>query len=143
MTGIYKYIILKELRLIIQFHQTEVNFEDIKNLKTQIIQDKDYDPSYKTLADLRLAKIVSKNIDEVHLYGKWLSEMVEVNGEFSKAIITSTPNQVAISTIMSKTKALKDFSYNIFSTLAGSLSYLQIHNRNFKFIENTIESMVE
>ena len=57
MSGIYKYLILNKLKLIIQFHQNDLTFDEIKKLKISIIVGPNYDASFNYIIDLRLTNL--------------------------------------------------------------------------------------
>lgn len=140
MKGVYRYIILEEINLIIQVYQGDVTLSGLKNMKRNLFQDKYYNSEYKVLTDARLSNN-SLTIKEVEEYGTWTGEQLK-SGSFNlNAILTSTPQQVVQSSIFSLNENLKKYNYKVFSTLEGSLNYLHIDFSNIETIKIEINKM--
>jgi len=142
MKGIYKYKVLKEQKLIIAFHKNIVTIKELKLVRALIMNDKDVDPSFKILIDLRSAKF-DITIEEMSNYGKWLSKNTELKQSSPKIILTNTPNQVVYSTIFSRTMGINEFGYSVYSSLYDSLVFLQIDKKDFKIVKEQLERIIE
>ena len=138
MKGLYRYCILKEIGLIIQFHQNDLTLEGIKKLKLDIINDKDFSPDYKFIVDVRLTTVV---LDEYELeqYGNFVSENLKLTGSQKLALLTDTPEQAAKSIIYTLNKKIHPLKYGIYSTLEASLNWLDIDTANIGLIESEIK----
>jgi hypothetical protein len=140
MKGIYKYVILEKINLIIQFFQGEIILSDLKKMRQNLFQDKYYNPNYRILADFRLSNI-NLSIEDVEEYGKWIGTKLNSSSSSSYAILTSTPKQVALSSIFISNENLKKDNYRVFSTMESSLNYLHIDISNIETIETKINKM--
>ena len=140
MKGIYKYIILKNLNLIIQFYQGKITYEGLLKLNQEILKDNNYNPNFGILVDFRLSKS-NISIEEIKSYSKWVNEQSILNRLNNRVILTNTPEQVTKSTIFSLEEEVKEFNYLIFSTLENSLTSLNIDISNLERVEIEIEQM--
>jgi hypothetical protein len=140
MKGICKYVILEKFNLIIQFFQGEIILSDLKKIKRNLFQDKFYNPDYKILADFRLSNS-NMSIEDVEEYGKWIGTKLKSSNASSYAILTSTPKQVALSSIFVSNEHLKKDNYRVFSTMESSLNYLHLDTSNIEIIEAKINKM--
>jgi len=114
--------------------------EGLKIMKSNLFHDKHFNPKYNVLGDLRLSKN-NFTIKEVEKYGKWFEEQLKFQSLSLKAILTSTPRQVVQATIFSLKNNLKKNNYEVFSTLEGSLKYLQIDFSHIEIIKIEIKKM--
>jgi hypothetical protein len=140
MKGICKYVILEKFNLIIQFFQGEIILSDLKKIKRNLFQDKFYNQDYKILADFRLSNI-NLSIEDVEEYGKWIGTKLKSSSSSSYAILTSTPEQVALSSIFISNENLKKDNYRVFSTMESSLNYLHLDTSNIEIIEAKINKL--
>jgi hypothetical protein len=139
MKGVYKYIMLKELKLIIQFYQGDITLDGLINLKKEVLQDKSYNSDYGLLGDFRLSNILL-NMDEVEEYGNWLKKNSIRNN--LNIIITSTPHQTVKTVIFGLNKKLINYHFETCSTLEHSLKHLNVELKNLKKVETEIEKMI-
>lgn len=141
MNGIYKYLILNELKVIIQFHQYDLSFEEIKNLKLSIIADPNYDSSFNYIIDLRLTN-VKMSLIELQLYGDWVQEKLQTNNK-NLALLTSNPIQVSNAMLFKLNDNFKNLAYEVFCTMEGALNHVNLDLSNLDFIENEINKLKE
>lgn len=139
MSGIYKYLILNKLKLIIQFHQNDLTFDEIKKLKQSIIVDSNYDASFNYMIDLRLTN-VKMSLKELQLYGNWVQETLNTNHK-NLALLTSNPNQVSNAILFKFNDNIKSLHYEVFSSMEGALGHVNIDLSNLKYIENEINKL--
>jgi hypothetical protein len=142
MKDIYKYSILKEVGLVIQFHQNKLTFEGIKKLKSDIINDKDFNPYYVFIIDVRKAEIIMTRT-ELEDYGDWVVENLKLKGLRRLALLTENPDQVVKSTIYTLNVKVSPLNYNIFSSLEGAIPWLNIDTANIDLIRAEINKLVE
>ena len=138
--GVYRYTILEEINLIIQFYQGDITLSGLKNMKRNLFQDKGYNSEYKVLSDLRLSNN-SLALEEVEEYGIWMGKKLKAVRVNLSAILTSTPQQVVQSMIFSLNKNLEKDSYTVFSTLESALLYLRVDISYSEVIEIEINKM--
>lgn len=137
--SIYKYLIIKHLNLIIQFHQNDLTFEGLKKLKLSIIDDPDYDPNFNFIVDLRLSEI-KMTPDELLGYGNWVEDVLNDKRK-QMALLTSKPHQVTQAMLFKLNDNLKNLCYDVFCTTEGTLRHVDIDLSNIEFIEREIEKL--
>lgn len=139
MSGIYKYLILNKLKLIIQFHQNDLTFDEIKKLKQSIIVDSNYGASFNYIIDLRLTNL-KMSLNELQLYGNWVQETLSTNHK-NLAILTSNPNQVSNALLFKLNDNLKSLHYEVYSSMEGALGHVNVDLSNLEHIENEINKL--
>lgn len=140
MADVYEYSILKDIGLIIQYHQNNITLNKMKQLKTDIINDKDFNPKFGFIVDIRNANV---NLTENELleYGNWVRENLKLTGLMRLVLLTSTPDQVTKTIIFSLNENISPLHYKTFSTLAASIKWLTIDLSNLDLIEKEIEKL--
>ena len=136
---VYKYLIIKSLKLIVQFHQNNLSYEGLKKLKLSIINDPEYDPCFNFLLDLRLAD-TKMTPQELNNYGNWV-EAVLYDKPKQMALLTSNPHQVSRAFIFKLNENFKNLSYEVFSTMEGALNHVGVDVSNAQFVENEIDKL--
>jgi len=142
MENIYRYSILNNIGLIIQYHENNLTLNGIKRLKSEIIEDKHYNPEYVFLVDVRRAKIKMTG-DELFEYGIWTKEIMKLKGLMRLAILTNDPEQVAVSTIYTLNEKMLPLKHQVFSTLDAALDWLHVDISNQNVVEVEIDRIRE
>ena len=142
MRDIYKYLILNDIGLIIQYHQNNLTYDGIKKLKLAIIKDKGFNPDFGFIVDCRKANI-AMNIEELIEYGAWVAENLKLNGLKRIVLLTRTPAQVAKSTIYALNEKIAPLNYQVFSTMEASLEWLHIDPAFTDRVEMEIRNLSE
>ena len=139
MSGIYKYLILNKLKLIIQFHQNDLTFDAIKKLKQSIIVDPNYDASFNYIIDLRLTN-VKMSFKEIQLYGNWVQETLNTNHK-NLALLTTNSIQVSNALLFKLNDNIKSLHYEVYSSMEGALGHVNVDLSNLEYIENEINKL--
>lgn len=140
MKNTYKYKILKDAELVIQFHKNDLTYEDAKKLKLKIINDVDFRHNFSFLIDVREAKykVTEESSKE---YGKFVSDNLMSKGLIKIAILTDTPEQVVNATIFALEQCFVSSKYKVFSTLKEAIRWLNIHVNKLDTIISEINRM--
>lgn len=141
MKDIYKYKILKDIGLIIQFHQNSITLDEMKQLKRDIINDEDFNPSFGFIVDIRKSK-VNLSIEELLGYGDWIKENLKLTGLMRLVLLTSTPDHVAKTTLFSLNENISPICYKTFSTIEASIQWLNIDSCNLDYVKNEIDKLI-
>jgi hypothetical protein len=134
MKNIYKYKIIKDAGLVIQYHRNDLTYEDAKKLKIKILNDVDFSPDFSFLIDVREARSKVTN-ESTKNYGDFVSDNLVSKGLKKIAILTDTPEQVANATIFALEQGYVSSQYKIFSTLKGAARWLNIDKLEFIYYE--------
>lgn len=141
----FKYKILPELALIIEFWKGEFMFKEIIELKTLESSHPDWKASYNVLSDARLS-IMELNFDNANkddFIGNYTQENAEKFAKHSKtALLTNFPHQVVMS-ILLQNKIPKEIKLKVkeFSTVGAALKWLGINSLEFERINNILEQL--
>tara|TARA_R110000868_G_scaffold720_4_gene5241 strand:+ start:4163 stop:4594 length:432 start_codon:yes stop_codon:yes gene_type:complete len=139
MTGIYKYLIIKPLKLVVQFHQNDLTFNGIKKLKQSIIDDPEYNSNYNFIIDLRLANI-KMDQNELHLYGDWVESILN-DEKKHLSLLTLNSRQVISALLFKLNDNFKNLHYDVFSTMEGALTHVDVDISNMPFVESEIDKL--
>ncbi len=116
------YVILKKQGLIVQCLENKITLPGLKKFVYSILYDPSYNSSYKQILDLRKTYI-NLSISEISGLVSWMKEK-SILPVSPIAIISSSPNQVAKSTIFVSMIQTSTSSYKIFSTPDAALDWL-------------------
>lgn len=140
------YSILKDIGLIIQYHEVLYSIEEAREIKIKFRQDKNYNPSFPILVDIRNTVVNLKSNDLIK-HGDWINDTFKSDKILIEPVkvvlLTSKPDQVAYSTIFTNNENLKNLNYTIFSTLKASLEWFNISKKHTHTIEMEIERLSE
>ena len=140
MKNIYKYKILKDAGLVIQYHKNELTYEDTKTLKLKIINDIDFSHNFSFLIDVREVKYKVTE-ESTKKYGNFVSDNLISKGIKKIAILTDTPEQVVNATIFALTQGFVSSQYEIFSTLVEAIRWLNVDINKLDIISSELNRM--
>ena len=136
------YKILPEFKLILENFKGQVTVEDIINLKKIESMDNSYNPKFNIIADIRDSEYISYDSaieSTISLYFNFRSTFF-TNSKV--AILTATPHQVVISTILKKLCTnLESLLIEIFSTMEAAIRFINIPIENFNHIKDIISDL--
>ena len=135
-----KYCFLKEIALIIQYHQGDFTFDNYKAIRQEILANKDYNSEYRILCDARNS-IVKFSLHELEEAGNWTFEKMKSKGIIKRAFLTNTPDQVVRSFLYATNKKISNNYYETFSTLSAALNWLGVSSRYIDTVEYEIEKL--
>lgn len=130
--------VIPELNLIIFSWKGIVTIEAWMKQKVNIVNHKDFRLNLKSLEDLREVTF-DVNMKDVKKYIDFALEFEKDNQK--AAILTSTPNQVAISSLFQNFIGVEFGDLSIFSTLDNTLNWLDIPNKNKQLVIDTLEDL--
>lgn len=131
------YIILRNDHLIIESHKGITDLRDIKHVTTSIIKEPEFNYAYRYILDFRDAKL-EMNTSEIEECGNLLSSKFLLTGLKKIAFLTSNPDQVFKTTLLTLNKNFKEIELRIFSTLDCALDWLEIDKNHNNLIYNQI-----
>jgi hypothetical protein len=118
------YMILPELRLILECCRGNVSVEDAIKMKKDELSDKYYDPDYNIIVDLRefetsIDATMPKSISNFHDFLK------ELGMKSNVALLTTKPHQVVFGEILKGlSKSSLSIEIAIFSSPEAAIDYL-------------------
>lgn len=135
-----KYKIIADLQLIILLYLEEININSIINFINILTEDVDYNPSYNVISDFRNVQIDDSE-DEIKKFVDFLINNNKTKGKRNSAIVTSTPNQVVVSTLYFLNKSELQTTIQIFSTLKGASEWLDYTYEEYLHINDIIKNL--
>jgi len=117
------YKIIKEKLLVIEYHQGVGTVDDAKNFRKTQAADFSYSPNYNIITDIRnFAFNVSKQ--DIWSYAEFLLANPQSVGVRRNAILTQTPNQVAIVTLFQQLEQMLPQTIKVVSTVGAALRWV-------------------
>jgi hypothetical protein len=140
MINTYTYRIFKKWKLIIVYYGGELNISDLKNLRSNLKNESDYSPKFDVINDLRECNL-QMNVNEIEGYSTFLKNELQIIYRRKLVFLTSKPNEVVLTHLLSD--ALRDISIlgNIFTTSQAGLKWLSNQNLDFECFEKIIDEM--
>ncbi|MBR8536384.1 hypothetical protein KDU71_12500 [Carboxylicivirga sediminis] len=131
-----KYTIIKDKELVVEVLKGPVKLNDYISFKTQQIADKDFNPNYSYIIDIRAVDIVfSKEMEKrMKEYLAFVAPIDALAQEKRVAIITNTPEQVVYSTIH-QTLDKRRIDYGIFSTKDSAIEWLNLNSDDLSMVD--------
>jgi hypothetical protein len=123
------YEIIPESKLIIEYYSGIIDFNVIVNLSKHLKNDINYNSTYNTIIDIRDAYFIFKN-SEIKDFIYFLQSQNLICENRYIAILTNTPNQVAVSTLYEMNMAEHFLNIRIFSTMEAILNWLGLNEQS-------------
>lgn len=140
MSNTYIYRIFKKWKLIIVYYGGDIDISDLKNLRSKLSNESDYSPKFDVINDLRECNL-QIDVDEIEGYFTFLKNDLQIINRRKLVFLTSKPNEVVLTHLLSD--AISDISIfgQIFSTSKEGLKWLSNQNLDFEYFENIIVEM--
>lgn len=134
------YQILPEFNIIIDYFFGIISRSDLILHNNDLINDKEFNPDFSIIVDLRDSKL-DFSIKEILSYIDFTKATPGMTGKRRTAILTKTPNQVAITSLYTlKMSGLPPVA-DIFSTPEAAINWLGIPDPDIRLIQETIENI--
>jgi hypothetical protein len=137
---ISKYHILKENKLIIEYHSRNLDIASFINFKTILSIDPSFSPNFNFIIDLKSVTFETSEFD-LKKYTDFLTSNKKQKGNRKIAVITNTPNQVVSSMLFKLLFSNSSIIIEIFSTVNSAIKWLQTGNLNALEVKNIIKSL--
>jgi hypothetical protein len=143
MEKLVNYRIISELKLILECAKGSSKTENVKALKIRQIADKEYNPNFNLIIDFRESDIDFKSLNILKLkeFFDFAKNTKGVLGERRTAVLTSSPEQAVLSSLLKEVGNKLTTNFEIFSSLEAALNYLDISLEQFKYIDSTLNSL--
>lgn len=138
-----KYKILPDKRLVIHLYEGEVSIELIKANAKKLILDKEFQPFYNEITDLRNSELVFDHKEDIIDYVKFLKKRRGYLSDRKIAVLTNSPDHVVKSTLYKELGVVLPMKLQVFSTFESVLIYLDITDFNEEEFESIIDELEE
>ena len=136
----YKYLILPDEKLILEYYSGELKLSNILNIKTNICEDELYDPTYAIIENFREARLLF-NRDDVQAYINFIKYHKLMYGERKTAFLTITPKETALATLLDVYKGDLPIEPIAFSTKNSIFKFLSIKDDKINYIRELLDSL--
>lgn len=123
MSGVYRYAILKDSKLVLHYHQGEVTLDGLKDLKKRVIADPEFDFRFQSITDLQRA-YVKLNFDEVFELLNFYKGIYEGCPLTRHALVNDQPMSTALSLLFAKENRNPSKDYHVCSSYESAVMWL-------------------
>lgn len=123
MCGVYKYKILKDAKLVLHYHQGDVNLAGLMALKQRVVEDPDFDRTYDCITDLQRAK-VHLSFEEVFELLAFYKKLYEGWPLTRHALVNDQPMSTAMSLLFAKENRNPSKDYHVCSSMDAAIEWL-------------------
>jgi hypothetical protein len=134
-----QYFILEEFKLVIEVFSGQIFLQDLIDLKQRQLHDSRFNPDYNSITDLCEAKM-NLPINDVKTYIEHYSKMNRLHGSRKCAILTSSPKAAAIAMVYRNYTADFPMSYEVFTTIKGTMRWVEVAETEFEVISQQLVS---
>lgn len=120
-----EYIILTEESLILEFYSGNFNVDELINFKVKIGSDKNYNPNFNVISDIRELEFLFKK-REVKKYITFLNENSNHIGYRKTAMVTQTPQQVITSMEFDFNKNTLPINFKVCSSFEAAYNLINL-----------------
>jgi len=130
-----KYYVFKDKRIVFEILKGNFELNDYFDLKKAEILDKDYDPNFDFILDLRFTDFVFSEIieNEMARYIDFAKSIQVISKRRKTALITRTPEQV-VNSILHQSLDDRNIDFKIFSTFEAAFKWIGIIDFDIKLI---------
>jgi hypothetical protein len=118
------YTIIPELKIIVECYKGQFTSVDGIDYKKNLYADKDYNPSYNLITDLRELEMHVKVEDDIRELTTYFDFLKTIVVERKVALITNKPNQAVLAHLFKEIARNSIIEYEVFSTLDAALGYV-------------------
>lgn len=140
MKKILKYRILVSQKTIIAYFQGNIDAEDLINFKLSMSKDKNYNPTFSIISDLRMCHFNFKE-EGVLKYISFVKENDKISIDRKIVFLTEKPNEVVIGTLFEILKGKLLLKSSIYTTVLSSVKWVFGSLDNLELIKDTLEQI--
>jgi hypothetical protein len=118
------YIIIPELKIIVECYKGQFTSVDGINYKKTLYKDKDYNPAYNMITDLRELEMHVKVEDDIKELTTYFDFLKTTAVERKVALITNKPNQAVLAHLFKELARNSIIEYEVFSTLEAAIGFV-------------------
>jgi hypothetical protein len=134
------YIILPDLKLILELYTDQSSITSALELKKNEIKDKNYDSNFNfiiSFTDLNASPSLADH--EIQRYIDAIKSDKQILGNRKSAILTDKPNQVVIGTFYELAAKELPMNFKIFSSLEAALNWIGLSGEYESIVSDNIE----
>ena len=124
MKKLANYIILSELKIMVECYKGIVYAPDAIAYKKGMQQDPAHDPAYNIITDLRETEMNIQTQDHVKQIGQFLEFLKTTPVVRKVALLTDKPNQAVLAHLVKEFGKETIIQYEVFSTLTAAIKFV-------------------
>ena len=132
-----EYLILPDKNLIIEYWGGHPVMDDYFEFKVRMSKDKDFDPQYNVLIDMRDAELNLQEID-IKNYMKFLEKNKNTINRRKAVHLTGSPNQVITSMLFIMNLKKVPIIVKTVSTIEAAVNFIDLTNEDVDVINDHI-----
>ncbi len=133
------YKIFTDKKLVLEYFCGNLSWKDLMENKRKLALEKNYDPTFNIIDDVRDAFIVYSE-DDIIKFADLINSTKKLNGNRKTAILTDTPNQL-INSITLDTVKHTPFKLKTVSTLEAATKWVNAVSSDFQFIKASLDEL--
>ena len=141
MTKTKKYLIDVENSIIFVTYLGDINLDDIKEIELKLDSDPDFSKSYDRIYDFRHCNL-NINVDDIPDYIDFEKNEIKTDSVRKEIYLTSSPNDVVITTIYSILINSFQLQPYIASTTENVSQILSNKSLNKNFIDRILDGLI-
>ena len=117
------YRIIKEMRLIVEYHKGVGKLEDAIAFRTIQAADPDFSPDFDIIMDLR-DLLFDVQFSDMKGFGDFYLQNINLMGKRHNALITETPSQVVVATLFKRMNVSLPQTIKVVSTVGAAINWV-------------------
>ena len=134
------YQIIPENKIVLECFCGDLLWKDLINNKKKLLLEKEYDPTFNIIDDVRNA-FVTYDEDDIKEFVELISDNKKLYGKRKSVILTKTPNQIINSIMLDSLKKSLPINFKSVSTLQEALKWVEISHKDYQFIEDSLDKL--
>lgn len=136
----FTYKILIPHKTIVSYYYGDISIDDLINCKTQMSEDKDYNPNYNLLLDFRNCNLNFSKASVIK-HVEFVQNNKKIRADRFTVFLTEKPNEVVLTKLFEMLKGDLPIKTAIFTTPKAAVNWLFNSFDNLALFENTIENL--
>jgi hypothetical protein len=137
-----KYKIITELKVIVEYFEGDIFLNDMIDFETREMNDKDYNPKFNMITDLRNVELIASENDVLQ-FVSFMKKTTQLLDQRKVAIITNTPKQAALTTLYVLYFADSPIVNKVFSTLKGAIEWIGLPSEKISVVEDAYNEIIK
>jgi hypothetical protein len=135
------YIIIPDIKIIVECYKGYLSEEEVLNHKNAMYKDKQYDPAFNVITDMRELEMQVQADDDIKKLGEFINFLKNTPIERKGALLTSKPNQAVMAQLFKELARNTVIEYEVFSTLDAAMIYVGLPLSNFDMVNDAVENL--
>jgi|WetSurMetagenome_2_1015567.scaffolds.fasta_scaffold820282_1 hypothetical protein len=141
MKKLANYIILSELKVMVECYKGQLNATDAINYKKSMHENPAFDPAFNIITDLRETEMNIKTENQVNQLRDFLDFLKDTPVQRKVALLTDKPNQAVLAHLFKEFGKETLIEYEVFSTLAAAIKFVDLSPNYYDLINEALKKL--